>query len=468
MSRNKVLVVGDVMIDRYVTGSASRISPEAPVPVLSISKSYDKLGGAANVANNLIWNSIPVDICSVIGADAEARRFLELANENGIGTGLVIQESGRRTTVKIRCMAQNNQQILRLDQETAIPLEIESEEEICRKLSDCIADYALVILSDYMKGVLGHSFTQRLIDLCNRNGIRVIVDVKDPDYMKYAGAYLIKPNEDELRLLMKTNARTEEQIVGAARELKAKASVNYVLTTRGAKGMLLVEESGNVITIPSEAKQIYDVTGAGDTVIAYLACCLIRETPIIEAVRLANVAAGIKVSKIGSAVVTENEVLKALCVSNKKLIGDTDIDKIERKDKKIVFTNGCFDILHAGHIYSLQQAKALGDILIVGINSDESVGRLKGVGRPYNSLADRISVLSSLEFVDYVCVFSEDTPLKLIRKIRPDVLVKGKDYENKKVVGQDEVEAYGGKVVLIDLKEGLSSTRLINQLKDKI
>lgn len=460
--KNRVLIVGDLMIDRYLIGNIGRISPEAPVPVLNIKSKIDRLGGASNVANNLICNGINTDIAGVVGNDDDGKLILSMLKNANIGCEMVMVENERPTTVKSRCVAQNNQQMLRMDTETTDSISKNVEEELISKLKKEIKNYAAIILSDYLKGVLSDSFTQAVISIANENEIPVLADIKDKNYKKYANAFLLKPNKNELKTIMEAKS-DKDSLINASRKLLNEANVKYVLTTLGADGMMLTNKKSTEFIL-SKAKEVYDVTGAGDTVIAFLCMGILKNMSVFEAVEFANVAAGIKVSKLGAYAVSEYEVLKETNGVNHKIINNEELSLIDWENKKIVFTNGCFDVLHIGHISSLQAAKQLGDILVVGLNSDKSVKQLKGASRPFNRQEYRAELLAALEFVDYICIFDELTPEKLIKELKPDILVKGKDYENKEVVGQKFVESYGGKVVLLDMIDGMSSTNLINKM----
>lgn len=461
--RTKALVIGDIMIDKYIIGKTKRISPEAPVPVLLIDKMYNKLGGAANVANNLVCNGVKTDIIGLLGNDEDGLCTIELLKKADIGYKNIFMDSNRPTTVKCRCLGQNNQQILRLDTENSNSILAETADYLLELIKKNINNYAIVILSDYLKGLLTPYFTKEVINIANEHNIPVLADIKDINFNKYSNSFLLKPNKLELCTIM-GSASTKKELIEAGQRLREKASVKYVLTTLGADGMMLIGENNLVSFIESEAKEVYDVTGAGDTVIAFLALGLLKGMEILDAVNFSNVAAGVKVSKLGSSAISEFEVLKAQKGINKKILEISELDFIDRKNKKIVFTNGCFDVLHLGHISSLQSAKKLGDILIVGLNSDNSVRKLKGSERPYNNEVARATLLAALEYVDYVCIFDDETPYELIKKIRPDILVKGKDYQDKEVVGSDIIKIYGGEVILIDLIDGISSTKLINKI----
>ena len=466
-----ILVVGDVMLDNYYVGDVRRISPEAPVPVFRKRSERSVLGGAANVAANLVAANQQTSMMSIIGRDANGQTMMQLFENLGINAGLV-SNLQRSTTIKTRFLADNNQQLLRLDVEDTDPITKVESNRILKKLQKVIDDFDLILMSDYLKGLLTQEFTQGVIKMARKHDIPVVIDVKDPKYGKYYGATLLKPNLNELRSLTGKNVQTDEEIVEAAEELRKRSNCQYVLATLGAKGMVLVGD-GEPYFVKSLAREVYDVSGAGDTTIAYLATCMANEMPIRESVDIANYAAGIQVGKVGTSSVSWQEVRDL--ISNEdhgivhKILSAEELNSFRRDNaqKKIVFTNGCFDILHVGHKRYLQQAATLGDILVVGVNSDASVRRLKGPTRPVNNEQDRAEMLSALGFIDYVVIFDEDTPYELIKKIQPDVLVKGGDYKPEEVVGKDIVEARGGRLELISFVEGKSTTNIIKKINQQ-
>ena len=471
MKGKKILVIGDVMLDYYYVGEVKRISPEAPVPVFRKRSEKGVLGGAANAAANLVAANQSVSIMSIVGDDDNGRRLMSQFNEQGVDAKLV-SKLQRSTTIKTRFLADNNQQILRLDVEDTDVITKQECSAMLHQLQDNIIQFDLILMSDYLKGLLTHEFCQGVIRMAQANEIPVVIDVKDPKYGKYYGATLLKPNLNELRALTGKKAETKEEIVEAAEELRKRSNCKYILATLGAKGMVLIGD-GEPYFVKSLAREVYDVSGAGDTTIAYLAACMANGMPIREAVDIANYAAGIQVGKVGTSSVCWQEVCDL--ISNEdhgvshKILSSEEVTHF-RKDntrKKIVFTNGCFDILHVGHKRYLQQAATLGDILVVGVNSDASVKRLKGPTRPVNNEQDRAEMLSAMGFIDYVVIFDEDTPYELIKKIQPDVLVKGGDYKPEEVVGRDIVLARGGRLELISFVEGKSTTNIINKISSK-
>ena len=453
-----ILVVGDVMLDTYYNGEVTRISPEAPVPVFRKLSEQSVLGGAANVAANLVAAGQKVSILTIIGEDENGEKLLQNFADKKIDTTLV-RKLKRNTTVKIRFMADNNQQVLRLDIEDTEKVDDDISEILLSELKDKINRFDMIIISDYLKGLLTLEFTQEILSMAKKSQIPVIVDVKDSNTDKYKGAYLLKPNLKELCTLANMAVRTKQEIVEVSQALRIRCNCQYILTTCGANGMVLVGD-GFSYSVPSVGKEVYDVTGAGDTAIAYLAACIANKIKMKDAVNISNYAAGLQVAKAGTSTVSIREVREHL-TSQRQGAAHKVLDSVsvlefrdDHADKKIVFTNGCFDILHIGHIRYLQQA-----------NSDDSVKRLKGDERPINSEKDRVELLSALGFVDYVIVFKEDTPYELVRTLQPDILVKGGDYSPNDVVGRDIIKSRGGEVVIIPYVEGRSTTKIIEKLR---
>lgn len=465
-----ILVIGDIMIDYYYSGDISRISPEAPVPIFRKKGERCVLGGAANVAANLIAANQQVSIMSIIGHDSEGELLHSLLADMGINTDLLIKLN-RRTTIKTRFLAGNNQQVLRMDVEDTTPISSSESNLLLQKLKRYIQSFDLILISDYMKGLLSHEFTQGVISCAQEQNIPVIIDVKDPQKEKYKNATLLKPNLKELHDLTGIAASTDEEIISASQQLRKICQCKYVLTTCGPRGMVLVGENTPYF-INSVVKEVFDVSGAGDTTIAYLATCMANGIEMKYSVDIANLAASIQVGKIGTSCVYLQEVAeqcKKDCSRNDKIINLSFATQMRSlfKDKKIVFTNGCFDILHIGHIRYLQEAAKLGDILVVGVNSDSSVKRLKGLQRPINTEKDRADMLCAMDFIDYVIIFNDDTPLSLIETIQPNILVKGGDYAPKDVIGREFVESHGGSLKLIPFVEGHSTTSIISKISQE-
>jgi D-beta-D-heptose 7-phosphate kinase/D-beta-D-heptose 1-phosphate adenosyltransferase len=458
------------MIDTYYEGEVNRISPEAPVPVFRKKSERSVLGGAANVAANLVAAGQNVSMMTMIGNDENGDKLKAIFESQGINTELIVPLD-RKTTEKTRFMASNNQQVLRLDVEDTEPLPESDCDYMLQLLAGSIDNYDLILLSDYLKGLLTYKFTQGVLQLAKIKGIPAIIDVKDPHFEKYNDAYLIKPNLKELQDITGLAVSNDNEIIEASKSLRELCGCKYILTTCGARGMVLVG-NGEPYFVDSVGHEVFDVTGAGDTTIAYLAACMVNDFSMHESVDIANIAAGIQVSKVGTSSVYWGEIRERLSEQDEgsihKLISGKAVDDFRKNnaDKKIVFTNGCFDIMHVGHMRYLQEAAKLGDILVVGLNSDASVKRLKGPERPINSEMDRAEMMCALGFIDYVVIFEEDTPIELIKKIRPDVLVKGGDYSNEYVVGTKEVEERGGKLVLFPFVEGKSTTNIIRKIQN--
>lgn len=468
MSANpkNLLVIGDIMLDKYCHGTIDRISPEAPVPVFKYKSENYILGGAANVATNLVGINQKVALMAVIGEDANGKLITDLLKEQNIDSEMVIAEKGRPTTAKTRFVSGNNQ-LLRLDDEVTDEMAVETQNKLILIYERRIDEFDLVLLSDYMKGVLSFDFTQKLIQIANAHGKQVIVDVKDKNASKYAGSFLLKPNRKELHDLTGFAVDTFEEVCEAMKELKKKANVASVLATLSGDGMALLDENDNIVRQQSDSRKVYDVVGAGDTAFAYVAVALAFGFSNKEILKLANTASSIKVTKFGTSVVAIDEVIDELYHEYNKVQTIESIVKVlaNQRNNKIVFTNGCFDILHIGHIKYLKEAKNRGDILVLGLNSDASVKRLKGPTRPINNEDDRMAMLAEMEFIDYIVLFEEDTPLKLIEAVRPDILVKGGDYNPDNIVGADFVRANGGSVEVIPFVEGKSTTNIINAMK---
>lgn len=473
---NRILIVGDIMLDSYHFGKVERISPEAPVPVfLETGRTEYVAGGAANVAVNISAIGVDTYLCSIVGDDDSGKKLMELLEDRGVNTKFVQSDNGRPTTTKLRYIGQNNQQIMRADDEITDEISSEAEESFIKSMEKHLKDFSLIIFSDYKKGFLSWKLMRGLIELAYDYGIPTLVDVKEKDFEKYKGATLLKPNRKELSVLAKMCCETKEQAIGAAIWLCKEAGSEYVLATLGADGMILVDRNGLVEDVKSTTHEVYDVTGAGDTSIAYLAAEMVKGTDIKRAVKVANYAAGVQVSKVGTSIVYPDEVELAMREQENSTTGkildyyERDglvvIDRIHNKGKRIVFTNGCFDILHVGHITYLRKARQLGDVLVVGINSDASVRRLKGEGRPVNNLPDRAEMLAAMDFVDYVIPFDEDTPKELIEMLLPDVLVKGGDYSPDSIIGADTVIQHGGIVEVIPFVDGHSTSKIIMKIQ---
>ncbi len=474
LSTSRVLCIGDLMLDRFVEGAVERISPEAPIPVIRVHSETAMLGGAGNVARNLSALGTSTHFIAVIGADAAAEDVKRLFLEEPAVTTHLLVEAGRPTSIKTRFLAAN-QQMLRADRECTDPIPESLEKEVLRRATAALDSCKVLVLSDYGKGMLSPRVLEGLISGARKKGRTVVADPKGLDFSRYRGASVVTPNRGELAAATRMPVSDEGEIVAAARKLIEVCGVEAVLVTRSADGMSLLrgEKGSEPEHFASESREVFDVSGAGDTVVATLSAALACGIDLSDAARLANAAAGIVIGKVGTAVVYPSDLLGALRHQD-MLSGEAKIvslaaalDRINRwrrKGRTIGFTNGCFDLLHAGHISLLDQARAACDRLVVGLNSDASVQQVKGKGRPIQGEPGRATVLASLSSVDLVVVFSEDAPLRLIEAIRPDVLVKGADYRLDGVVGADFVQGYGGRVLLADLAEGYSTSSTIAKM----
>ena len=475
-ARKRVLVVGDIMLDRFVYGHVSRISPEAPAPVIETAGPVDVIGGAGNVARNVISLGAACDIIAVVGCD-EAAQSIRAGLENyGIETTGLIEVPRRVTTVKTRFVAHlHNTHLLRADTEETTPVSEKTEQAIIAAAKSRIEAADAVILSDYAKGVLTRNVIAAVISAARRAGKPVIVDPKGIDYARYRGATAVKPNVGELaQALGRPIVNDETAVKAAAKLLIEQTACESVLVTRGERGMLLVSSGGEAVSFDATARRVVDVSGPGDTVVASFALALVSNAGTRNAARLANVAAGVVVGKKGTSQVTANELREQLLsrphFELREKIKDMDavadcVAAWRREGLTVGFTNGCFDLIHPGHVQLLCEARSRCDRLVVGLNSDASVKRLKGATRPIQPEAARSVVLAGLAFVDAVVLFADDTPIELIAHIRPDILVKGADYRIDQVVGREVVESYGGRVVLVDLLPDSSTTLIIDRLK---
>ena len=462
-----ILVIGDLMIDHYLWGKCERISPEAPVQVVAVEKETSVLGGAGNVVHNLSVLGTKIDVLSVIGNDKNADELKTLMHEIGISDEFLIVQDHRNTSKKSRIIA-SQQQVVRYDQESTEDISNKAQDKIFEIFKKHISRYDIILLSDYGKGVLTTTLTKRLIQYANENKKKVLVDPKGADYRKYSNAYLLTPNKKEAVLASKVDIKDDESLQTAISALKEKCHLDVSLITLSEDGIAIFDDTLRVH--PTVAREVYDVTGAGDTVLASLGFALACGYDIDKAVHFANLAAGVVVGKIGSATATLNEIIEYESSLNKST-SDSHIKTLEEitvlsqelksRGKKIVFTNGCFDILHVGHVKYLEEAKSYGDVLILGLNSDESVSRLKGPTRPVNFENDRAYILAALEAVDYVVKFYDDTPYELIKAVQPHILVKGGDYEGKNVVGEDIAD----ELRLVNFVEGKSTTKTIEKIK---
>lgn len=467
-----VVVVGDLILDRFVNGVIERISPEAPIPVLHGRGENLALGGAGNVVANIVslgGKALPI---SVLGDDGAGNGIVRMLDELGADTGGIARGTGRMTSAKSRYSAQG-QQVLRFDEEEVRALSADERTALTTRFRQALERADIVILSDYGKGVLMDGVAAELIAAARAAGKPVLVDPKGRDFGRYAGATAVTPNRKELGEAAGRAVFNDEEIEAAARELIAAHGFDFMLATRSEKGMSVVD-AGEARHIATRAREVFDVSGAGDTVIASFALALAAGADRASAAAIANAAAGVVVGKRGTARLTVEELTGALFGSHGVGHRDAILDAVgigrmvaawKAEGLSVGFTNGCFDILHAGHVSLLNAARGQCDRLVLGLNSDDSVRRLKGAGRPVNDQRDRASVLAALAAVDAVVVFEEDTPLKLIEMLKPDILVKGADYTIDQVVGADVVQSYGGRVVLVDLVAGKSTTGTIGRLR---
>ncbi len=473
----KILVVGDFMLDVYIYGDALRISPEAPVPVLKVTKTEYSCGGAASVAKNLAaLGAVPVCV-GVIGEDRNGEILKKMLTETGADITGLLTVTDRPTISKQRLIGlaqhRHQQQLFRMDEESTEPLSDEQYENILQTYKDKLGQDDIICLQDYDKGLLNPSICRQMIELATQANKRVLVDPSlISDYSKYSGATLITPNRQETSEAVGFEIKTEEDSAKAAKELAEKLKLEAVVITLDKEGAYLKTERTSEI-IPTRPRSVYDVTGAGDIVLATLAITLAAGCDYKTAAELANITGGIEVEKFGNKTVTIEEIINEIISQNRGKTGkvrpiDSLVEEVawhRRQKGTIVFTNGCFDVVHRGHIEFLKFCKSQGDIVVVGLNSDSSVKTIKGLGRPINNQYDRAAVLAALETVDYITVFDEPDPLGLIKKVKPDILVKGQDWAQKGVIGREFVESYGGRVVFAPLVEGKSSTTIIEKVK---
>ena len=464
-----ILVIGDLMIDHYLWGSCERISPEAPVQVVAIEKETSVLGGAGNVVHNLSALGANIDVMSVVGDDDNAQELRTLLQALDLKDTHLYTQIGRHTSKKSRIIA-SQQQVVRYDKESTEDIAPDIQEKMLSTLVNTISSYDIVLLSDYGKGVLTTTFTQNIIALANKANVKVLVDPKGTDYSKYKGAYLLTPNKKEAMIASGISIDDAKSLQQAITLLQKTCQLCVSLITLSEDGIAIYDDTLRVL--PTVAREVYDVTGAGDTVLASLGFSLAVGYSIDNAVKFANLAAGVVVGKIGSATATLNEIIeyesslnKSTSDSHIKTLDEVTLlsKELKKRGKKIVFTNGCFDILHVGHVKYLEEAKSYGDVLILGLNSDESVRRLKGASRPVNTEDDRAYILASLEAVDYVVKFYDDTPYTLIKAVQPHILVKGGDYEGKEVIGQDIAD----ELRLVQFVDGKSTTKTIEKIQAK-
>ena len=475
LGRTKVLVVGDLMLDCYYWGDVRRISPEAPVPVVKVNEKTFSLGGAGNVAANLSGLGCSATVIGLIGQDPASRQLQELLASFHITDHSVV-DARRPTITKTRIMA-SKQQVVRLDEEDGRDIDTETAHGLLSATVQSLPHVNAVILSDYGKGMFtSFDFIQSMIQVCKKEGVPIFIDPKGRHWERYAGATCITPNTAELELAAGTQVNAQSDWVPVAQHLRRQLALEWLLVTRGPGGMALFGDAALPVIIAARSREVFDVSGAGDTVIATLAACVAAGMNFTDAASVANTAAGIVVGKLGTQPVRWLELARALAEASQRKPASTlwkvadvqeatvRLSRWRQADQRIVFTNGCFDLLHPGHVSLLHQARHLGDRLIVGLNTDASIKRLKGEQRPILPEQDRAAILSALEDVDMVVFFDEDTPLNLIAQLKPDILAKGADYRVADVVGKATVESYGGQVRLVEILEGHSTTAIANKL----
>lgn len=469
----RILVVGDLMLDAYLWGDAERISPEAPVQVVSVTAEEHVLGGAGNVISNLAALGAKASAVGVIGSGSDAQLILDLLNGLGVHTNGVIQDPERPTTRKTRIIA-DHQHVLRFDKETKANIDPQIVNQISQAAVELIAETDLTLVSDYGKGVIGATLMKKLAAAAQKYGKLLIVDPKGLDFKKYAGASILTPNQKETALAAGIEIIDDQSLTKAARRLMKKTAIDKILVTRGKDGMVYFKGNAHPHRIGTRARQVFDVSGAGDTVLAFLGLGIAAGYSTKEAIALANTAAGIVVGKVGTATVNKTELAANLnLIPNPTLLKQKTVaelfgiaQKLHETGKRIVLTNGCFDLLHAGHIMFLSASKQLGDILVVAIDDDASVSKLKGPGRPIIKATERLRIISALDSVDYVVGFSSHQLNELIESLRPSILTKGSNFSADQVLGRDIVERFGGRVEIIPVTEGISASQIINDIKN--
>ena len=475
-NNGKVLCVGDLILDHYVHGNIDRISPEAPIPVLKADdRNYNILGGCGNVARNICSANSKCHLISIVGNDNDGLKIREIIKEIKNLTFNLIIDKNRCTTKKTRYVCEN-QQILRVDNEIESPISKVLETKIIKLLKNKINDYDVIVLSDYNKGVLTDTLIKKIIKIAQHFKKILIVDPKKKDFSVYAGATFITPNFKELKSSVNTfniNSKNNNDnlVIKLSKQIINKFKFKAVITTRSSDGISVVTDAGSFFHLPSEAKEVFDVSGAGDTVLAYLSTSISKGKSLESSVKISNIAAGLAVGKFGTSVVSIGEVDNIKQIKNIKVVTNQNLSKALKdydSNKIIGFTNGCFDLLHTGHISYLKSAKQKCDILILGLNSDESIRKLKGKNRPIVELKDRVEILSSFPFIDKIVIFDEVTPIKLIKRIKPNIIFKGKDYKKQDVVGFRESKKWQGRVILIDFIKNKSTTNLIERIKTSV
>lgn len=465
----KSLVFGDYMVDKYIEGNVKRISPEAPVPIIEVTSKRSKLGGAGNVVDNIIALGSSARALGYIGNDENGNWIINKLEEIGVDSTYIKLSDDRQTISKTR-ITSKGQQFLRCDEENIEKLPFEYFEYVKENIENILLDIDFVIISDYNKGTVTEELSQLIINSAKNKKIPIIVDPKGNNYNKYIGATICTPNTNELAIVSNKVLDSEENISTAAKQICNSINFDYLALTRSEKGISLFRKNSNHQTdFPAVPKEVIDVTGAGDTVVSIMGLLYSLNFPIEECCRIANIAASISISKSGASTVTLNELVRAISSDANYKVIDKDIAKfivndLKDKEQKIVFTNGCYDLFHAGHLASLKKAKSMGNVLIVAINSDASVKRLKGDLRPIISQDRRIELICAIDCVDYVIVMEEDDPVNLIKAIKPDILVKGADWKDKFIPEKEVIESMGGKIEFIDLEQGYSTSEIIKKI----
>ncbi len=470
----KILVIGDLMLDEYVWGDVDRISPEAPVQIVSVQKEDYTLGGAGNVANNLAVLGGKVSVCGVIGDAEYGDRLIRKFEELKVNISGIVRETGRVTTRKTRIIA-SHQHVLRIDRETGKEISADTFERITRFIEENIPDTDVLLISDYGKGLLTDTLLKKIISVSRQYGKKILADPKGLDFSRYAGVSLLTPNKKEAAIASGIEITDDETLFKAGYKILQRSGIENLLITCGRDGMVLFEPGKSPLKIRAEARQVFDVSGAGDTVLSVMGLGIASGCSFEESAHLANTAAGIVVGKVGTATVSKEELIAALNPYSDTLMlkykESAELfmltKELKRKGKKIVLTNGCFDLLHAGHIMLFSASKKMGDVLIVAIDDDSLVKRVKGAGRPVICQKERIRILCALDTVDYVTIFSSSDDLtNLIKMIQPDMLTKGSNYTAEDVFGHEIVERSGGRVVLFPVTENISTTDIINTIKN--
>lgn len=471
IGRPRIVVVGDVILDRYLWGTVDRISPEGPIPILQLEREEQRPGGAANVAMNLVALGADAACAGAIGDDIAGRLLVDVLKAAGVDVSAVVIDPSRPTPTKTRCIGGSQQQMLRIDRESSSAIAPHTGRELADRIDDQIAKADLVIVSDYAKGSMTGDVLAAAMSAARNRAKPVIVGPKGADFSKYRGCSAVVPNLKELAVATAMALSTDFDVVAAADALLKSIGCEFIVVTRGEDGMTLVRRERAPFHVRSRSRHVFDVTGAGDTALATLGLALASDASPDEAVHLANVAGGLAVKEVGVAAVTRAELLDDLGEAALRPAKIGTVHELmsrlrQHRDRRetVVFTNGCFDVLHVGHLRTLRHAKAQGDVLVVAINSDASARRLKGPHRPIVTQEERAEVLAALEDVDYIVIFEEDTPSQLLERLRPDVLVKGGDYQLDEVVGADLMTAWAGRISVAPVVAGVSTTELVKRI----